>query len=291
MATFRGRRPRSRRRGRAGSDGCPCPVTAHTSGRDSGRISPASSTRPVGSSRPPTTTSSQRTTRRRSCSRVADARFDRITRLLQMLQPGRKYALRGPRADAARRLLAARGRRRVAVQRMDVRRSGRRVRAGRHRRMGCRLHQGQPRGSTLRNVANRGARGGIGNAAPRLRATVMLARANARPRIERSGDGAGCTPARFRTPSLRPSICRRSSAPAGAGTVAADGASYREIMDVSNWDRSVTINTPGQSGQPGSPYYDNLLPIWSRNAYFPMAFSEQAVSANAAHTLILKAKK
>ena len=31
----------------------------------------------------------------------------------------------------------------------------------------------------------------------------------------------------------------------GAGTVAADGASYREIFDVSNWDRALVINTPG----------------------------------------------
>ena len=73
----------------------------------------------------------------------------------------------------------------------------------------------------------------------------------------------------------------------GAGTVAADGATYREIMDVSNWDRSLTINVPGQSGQPGSPYYSNLLPEWAENRYFPMVFSRAAVDARAAHRLRL----
>ena len=29
-----------------------------------------------------------------------------------------------------------------------------------------------------------------------------------------------------------------------------EGASYREILDTSDWDQSVAVNTPGQSGQP-----------------------------------------
>ena len=60
----------------------------------------------------------------------------------------------------------------------------------------------------------------------------------------------------------------------------ADGASYREIIDVSNWDNSITINTPGQSGQPESPYYGNLLPLWAKDEYFPMAFSRGLVDQN-----------
>ena len=74
----------------------------------------------------------------------------------------------------------------------------------------------------------------------------------------------------------------------GAGTVAADGASYREIFDVADWDRSQVINVPGQSGQPGSPYYGSLLQMWADNQYFPLAFSPKAVKAAAAHTLTLK---
>jgi len=76
-----------------------------------------------------------------------------------------------------------------------------------------------------------------------------------------------------------------------AGTVAADGATYREILDVSDWDRSLATNTPGQSGQPGSPFYGNLLPLWAENRYFPLVFSRDAVDRHAKHRLLLKATK
>jgi penicillin G amidase len=74
----------------------------------------------------------------------------------------------------------------------------------------------------------------------------------------------------------------------GAGTVEADGATYREILDVANWDRSLAINVPGQSGQPGSPYYDTLLKMWAGNEYFTLAFSPAAVKGASAHRLTLK---
>ena len=81
-----------------------------------------------------------------------------------------------------------------------------------------------------------------------------------------------------------PTVERRG----GNGAVGADGATYREILDVSNWDHSLTVNTPGQSGQPESPYYGNLLPLWATDQYFQMAFSRAAVEKVAAHRLKLK---
>lgn len=80
-----------------------------------------------------------------------------------------------------------------------------------------------------------------------------------------------------------PTVERRG----GNGAVGADGATYREIMDVSNWDNSLTINTPGQSGQPESPFYGNLLPLWANDEYFQMAFSRAVVDGKAAHRLKL----
>jgi penicillin amidase len=47
------------------------------------------------------------------------------------------------------------------------------------------------------------------------------------------------------------------------------------------------VNTPGQSGQPESPFYGNLLPIWANDEYFQMAFTRPAVDAKAKHTLKL----
>jgi penicillin amidase len=74
----------------------------------------------------------------------------------------------------------------------------------------------------------------------------------------------------------------------GAGTVAADGASYREILDAGDWDRSVVTQVPGQSAQPESKFYGNLLPLWADNEYFPLVFSRKAVDKHAAHRLVLQ---
>ena len=47
------------------------------------------------------------------------------------------------------------------------------------------------------------------------------------------------------------------------------GASVRLIMDVGDWDNSVCINAPGQSGDPGSPHYGDLALLWARGEYAP----------------------
>jgi acyl-homoserine lactone acylase PvdQ len=66
------------------------------------------------------------------------------------------------------------------------------------------------------------------------------------------------------------------------------GASFREIIDLADWDRSVATSTPGQSGQPGSPHYGDLLPLWAEGRYFPLVFSREAVEANTVNRLVLQ---
>jgi penicillin amidase len=66
-----------------------------------------------------------------------------------------------------------------------------------------------------------------------------------------------------------------------------EGASYREILDTADWDRSLAVNTPGQSGQPGSSHYSDLLPLWDRGEYFPLLYSREAVEMNAQDRLKL----
>jgi penicillin amidase len=66
------------------------------------------------------------------------------------------------------------------------------------------------------------------------------------------------------------------------------GASFREIIDVSDWDNSVATSVPGQSGQPGSPHYDDLISMWHSGEYFPLLFSRSAVEENTANLLILR---
>ena len=67
----------------------------------------------------------------------------------------------------------------------------------------------------------------------------------------------------------------------------ASGASYREIFDLSNWDNSLAVNTPGQSGEPGSRHYSDLLPLWEAGQYFPLLYSKDAIEENATDVLVL----
>src|SRR2546430_17231567 len=66
------------------------------------------------------------------------------------------------------------------------------------------------------------------------------------------------------------------------------GASYRQILDLADWDRSVATSVPGQSGQPGSPYYDDLLPLWAEGKYFPLIYSRARIERETAHRLVLR---
>ena len=74
----------------------------------------------------------------------------------------------------------------------------------------------------------------------------------------------------------------------GPGYSQSSGASYRHILDFADWDRSVFTSTPGQSGQPGSPHYDDLLPLWAEGEYAPLVFTREAVEENTAHRMLLQ---
>jgi penicillin amidase len=65
------------------------------------------------------------------------------------------------------------------------------------------------------------------------------------------------------------------------------GASFRMVLDVGNWDGSRFINTPGQSGDPSSPHYRDLAPIWVSGAYVPLLYSRAAVQAATQKRMVL----
>jgi len=69
------------------------------------------------------------------------------------------------------------------------------------------------------------------------------------------------------------------------------GASYRHVLDLADWDKGRATSTPGQSGQPGSPHYGDLLPLWQKGEYFPLAFSRSRVEQVTQHRLLLKPAK
>ena len=65
------------------------------------------------------------------------------------------------------------------------------------------------------------------------------------------------------------------------------GATYRQVLDLADWDRALATSAPGQSGQPGSPHYGDLLPLWAEAQYFPLAFSRPQVEEVTRHRLLL----
>jgi penicillin amidase len=93
------------------------------------------------------------------------------------------------------------------------------------------------------------------------------------PEVERGGDG------------------NTVNATAGPGFTQVHGATFREILDVADWDRSVGTSVPGQSGQPGSSHYADLLPLWSEGRYFPLLYSRGKVEAGAKQKLVLEPER
>ena len=76
--------------------------------------------------------------------------------------------------------------------------------------------------------------------------------------------------------------------PGGFGTINATGANFRRIIDLSDLDNSVATNAPGQSAQPGSPFYGNLTDYLGNGEYFPFLFTREAVEKVVAHRLTLQ---
>ena len=73
----------------------------------------------------------------------------------------------------------------------------------------------------------------------------------------------------------------------GGGDNQTSGASFRIIVDTGDWDRTVGSNTPGQSGDPDSPFYDNLFELWANDRFFPVFYSRERVESVAAERWVL----
>jgi acyl-homoserine lactone acylase PvdQ len=63
--------------------------------------------------------------------------------------------------------------------------------------------------------------------------------------------------------------------------------SFGATFDPTDWERSRTVNPPGQSGSPDSGHFADLARLWAAGESVPLAFSDAAVQANAETTLIL----
>ena len=94
---------------------------------------------------------------------------------------------------------------------------------------------------------------------------------------------APCPSAAAARPSATRATARpgRRTTPRGSRACfqVASGASFRQVIDVGAWDRSLTINNPGQSGDPGSPHYRDLIERWADGRPVPLLFSRKRVEA------------
>ena len=69
------------------------------------------------------------------------------------------------------------------------------------------------------------------------------------------------------------------------------GATLRLVLDVGEWDNSLAMNAPGQSGAPTHPHYADLLATWVDDQSIPLLFSREAVERAIEHRLVLNPER
>jgi penicillin amidase len=57
------------------------------------------------------------------------------------------------------------------------------------------------------------------------------------------------------------------------------GGSFKIIVDTEDWDNSVGLNNPGQSGDVNDPHYRDLYQLWARGRYFPIFYSRRKIES------------
>ncbi|HEX8730513.1 MAG TPA: penicillin acylase family protein [Ktedonobacterales bacterium] len=67
-------------------------------------------------------------------------------------------------------------------------------------------------------------------------------------------------------------------------------SSMREIIDLSHLDGSLWVTTTGESGNPFSTHYQDLVPLWNTNTYQPMDYSPAAVAGQTTSLLTMTPK-
>jgi penicillin amidase len=65
------------------------------------------------------------------------------------------------------------------------------------------------------------------------------------------------------------------------------GGSFRIIVNTGDWDAAIGTNAPGQSGDPGSPFYSNLFESWAKDDYFPVYYSRDKIEGVSSNTTLL----
>ncbi len=109
--------------------------------------------------------------------------------------------------------------------------------------------------------------GDLHHSAPAHPLAVLLGTDWARmPRLERAGSGD--------------TVC---STAYDASFMQTSGASFRIVVDVGDWDNSVAMNAPGQSGRPSDEHWDDLYRAWASDGSFPLYYDRQKIEAHTSY--------
>ncbi len=76
----------------------------------------------------------------------------------------------------------------------------------------------------------------------------------------------------------------------GGNNKQSSGVSFRMIINTGDWDAAIGTNSPGQSGNPDSPFYSNLFEPWAKDLYFPVYYSRKKIDSVLVKTTILNPK-
>jgi penicillin amidase len=66
------------------------------------------------------------------------------------------------------------------------------------------------------------------------------------------------------------------------------GPNYRFVVDTGDWEKAWSLVSPGQSGHPASPNYDDQIGLWRNVRYRPMVFGLKTARLAAKHRLVLE---
>jgi penicillin amidase len=73
----------------------------------------------------------------------------------------------------------------------------------------------------------------------------------------------------------------------GGGDAQTSGGAFKIVSDTEDWDNSVGLHHPGQSGDSRDPHYRDLFEYWARGKYFPILFSRPKVESVTESRLML----
>jgi len=85
-----------------------------------------------------------------------------------------------------------------------------------------------------------------------------------------------------------PAIVNATSWSANDPAVVRGVPSMRQIIDLSDFQNSLTVHTTGQSGHPYHRHYDDMIPMWQDGLLHPMHWEREALDADAEGTLQLE---